>query len=541
MLIARYLLLFVLILNFIGCKNELKYDLVINNGWVLDLDSGTFLQQNIAIIDGKIIAMSNKKFSAHSQIDVSGQYVYPGFIDAHCHFWGYASGLLAVDLVGTNSFEEVVERTKMFANEHPDLTFISGRGWDQNDWDNSEFPTKDSLDKWFPEIPVFLMRIDGHAALVNSQALQLADSLPEILPGGRVIYAQGEPTGLLIDNAVNLIPQPVLDKVAMRDALLKAEENCFAVGLTGLADAGLDKTSIDALADYYDEGDLRMPLYVMIRDNPADYLWFLQNGPIKTDRLSVRSIKVYGDGALGSRGALLLKPYADDPLNYGLMLKNEKDLKALCKLAYDAHFQVNVHAIGDSANRLVLQAFSSILPPQNDARWRIEHAQVVNPLESIYFQDYKVIPSVQPTHATSDMYWVQERLGAERVKHAYTFNSLLNWRGVLPLGTDFPVEDIDPLRTLYAAVTRQDSLGFPNEGFLPSEKLSRIDAIKGMTIWAAYAQFEENEKGSIETGKWADFVLLPLDLLKCPAEDILQTQVLKTIVHGEVVYTRLNQ
>jgi hypothetical protein len=385
------------------------------------------------------------------------------------------------------------------------------------------------------------MRIDGHAALVNSQALQLADSLPEILPGGRVIYAQGEPTGLLIDNAVNLIPQPVLDKVAMRDALLKAEENCFAVGLTGLADAGLDKTSIDALADYYDEGDLRMPLYVMIRDNPADYLWFLQNGPIKTDRLSVRSIKVYGDGALGSRGALLLKPYADDPLNYGLMLKNEKDLKALCKLAYDAHFQVNVHAIGDSANRLVLQAFSSILPPQNDARWRIEHAQVVNPLESIYFQDYKVIPSVQPTHATSDMYWVQERLGAERVKHAYTFNSLLNWRGVLPLGTDFPVEDIDPLRTLYAAVTRQDSLGFPNEGFLPSEKLSRIDAIKGMTIWAAYAQFEENEKGSIETGKWADFVLLPLDLLKCPAEDILQTQVLKTIVHGEVVYTRLNQ
>lgn len=541
MLIARYLLLFVLILNFIGCKNELKYDLVINNGWVLDLDSGTFVQQNIAVIDGKIIAMSNKKFSAHSQIDASGQYVYPGFIDAHCHFWGYASGLLAVDLVGTNSFEEVVERTKMFANEHPDLTFISGRGWDQNDWDNSEFPTKDSLDKWFPEIPVFLMRIDGHAALVNSQALQLADSLPEILPGGRVIYAQGEPTGLLIDNAVNLIPQPVLDKVAMRDALLKAEENCFAVGLTGLADAGLDKTSIDALADYYDEGDLRMPLYVMIRDNPADYLWFLQNGPIKTDRLSVRSIKVYGDGALGSRGALLLKPYADDPLNYGLMLKNEKDLKALCKLAYDAHFQVNVHAIGDSANRLVLQAFSSILPPQNDARWRIEHAQVVNPLDSIYFQDYKVIPSVQPTHATSDMYWVQERLGAERVKHAYTFNSLLNWRGVLPLGTDFPVEDIDPLRTLYAAVTRQDSLGFPNEGFLPSEKLSRIDAIKGMTIWAAYAQFEENEKGSIETGKWADFVLLPLDLLKCPAEDILQTQVLKTIVHGEVVYTRLNQ
>lgn len=541
MLIARYLLLFVLILNFIGCKNELKYDLVINNGWVLDLDGGTFVQQNIAIIDGKIIAMSNKKFSAHSQIDASGQYVYPGFIDAHCHFWGYASGLLAVDLVGTNSFEEVVERTKMFANEHPDLTFISGRGWDQNDWDNSEFPTKDSLDKWFPEIPVFLMRIDGHAALVNSQALQLADSLPEILPGGRVIYAQGEPTGLLIDNAVNLIPQPVLDKVAMRDALLKAEENCFAVGLTGLADAGLDKTSIDALADYYDEGDLRMPLYVMIRDNPADYLWFLQNGPIKTDRLSVRSIKVYGDGALGSRGALLLKPYADDPLNYGLMLKNEKDLKALCKLAYDAHFQVNVHAIGDSANRLVLHAFSSILPPQNDARWRIEHAQVVNPLDSIYFQDYKVIPSVQPTHATSDMYWVQERLGAERVKHAYTFNSLLNWRGVLPLGTDFPVEDIDPLRTLYAAVTRQDSLGFPNEGFLPSEKLSRIDAIKGMTIWAAYAQFEENEKGSIETGKWADFVLLPLDLLKCPAEDILQTQVLKTIVHGEVVYTRLNQ
>lgn len=522
------------------CNQQERFELVIKNGYVLDIDAGVFVLRNIAINEGKIVLITNDDISGYEEMDASGQYIYPGFIDAHCHFYGYAASLMAVDLVGTSSYDEVLERTLAFSEQNPQLQFISGRGWDQNDWEVKEFPTRKELDSLFPNIPVVLTRIDGHAALANTKALDMADSLPENLPGGRVLYADGEPTGMLIDNAVDLIKIPALEEEIMERALTNAEANCFAVGLTGLADAGLDKNTIETLNLLQQQGKLKMPLYVMIRDNKEDYMPFLENGPLKTDRLSVRSIKVYGDGALGSRGALLLEPYADDPANSGLMLKDQKDLLDLCRLAKEANFQVNVHAIGDSANRLVLQTFSKVLAPQNEARWRIEHAQVVNPSDYEIIETYGILPSVQPTHATSDMYWAQERLGEERINHAYAFQSLLNASRLLPLGTDFPVEGINPINTFYAAVTRQDVNGYPENGFLPSERLSRIDALRGMTIWAAYAQFEENEKGSIATGKWADFVIMSTDLLNCEPNDILKASVLRTIVHGEVVYDDSN-
>ena len=274
----------------------------------------------------------------------------------------------------------------------------------------------------------------------------------------------------------------------------------------------------------------------MIKDDSTEYMPFLREGPLETDRLTVRSIKVYGDGALGSRGALLLEPYSDDSLNYGLMLKKYDDLIDLGNKAYEKGFQVNVHAIGDSANRLVLMAMAQVLPKGNDARWRIEHAQVVNPLDSSFFMDYRVIPSVQPTHATSDMYWAEERLGLERINHAYAFQNLKNWRNSIALGTDFPVESIDPRKTLYAAVTRQDAELFPQGGFNPSERLSRQDALRGMTIWAAYAQFQEDQTGSIVEGKWADLIISSTDLINCEPLEILSAPIEMTIVHGEIVH-----
>lgn len=283
-----------------------------------------------------------------------------------------------------------------------------------------------------------------------------------------------------------------------------------------------------------------MPIYAMIADNPVDYGTFFKEGPYKTDLLSVRSIKVYGDGALGSRGALLLADYADAPGHRGLLLKPKKDLEVLCKKAAHAGFQVNVHAIGDSANQIVLRAFAANLQKGNDLRWRVEHAQVVNPKDYGYFKAYKIIPSVQPTHATSDMYWAEERLGADRISHGYAYKNLLQASGILALGTDFPVEDIDPRKTFFASVFRRDAQGFPEDGFLPNERLTRNETLLGMTLWAAFAQFEENEKGSIEPGKWADLFFSDTDLLNCSPEEVLTAKVNRTMIHGETVFLRLS-
>jgi predicted amidohydrolase YtcJ len=285
-------------------------------------------------------------------------------------------------------------------------------------------------------------------------------------------------------------------------------------------------------------GVLKMPIYAMITDEPAEYEPFLASGFLKSDRLSVRSIKVYGDGALGSRGALLLEDYADSPGHRGLQLKSQNALNDLCAKAKNAGFQVNVHAIGDSANRLVLQAFAKTLGANTDLRWRVEHAQVVNPTDIHYFKDFGIIPSVQPTHATSDMYWAEERLGPDRIIHAYAYQKLLTARGVIALGTDFPVEDIDPRKTFYAAAFRQDGTGFPADGFLPQERLSRQETLLGMTLWAAFAQFEEDEKGSIEVGKWADFFISETNLLTCQPREVLSAKINRTIIHGEIVYQR---
>ena len=414
-------------LTFTSCqKPKEKVDLLVKNAKVYTVNEAFETQEAFAIKDGKFVAVGKQadliaSYEATETIDLQGLPVYPGLYDAHCHFYGLGQKLSSADLIGTSSYEEVIERVKAFETDHPELTesWIIGRGWDQNDWENKEFPTKAMLDEAFPDKPVLLTRVDGHAALVNQKALDLAKiSATTTVEGGKVILVDGAPSGILIDNAVDLaeavIPQPT-DK-QLEAMLLEAQERCLANGLTSLVDAGLRRNIIEKLESMHASGALKIRIYAMI--NPLDQEYYLnEKGTYQTDRLNVRSFKVYADGALGSRGAALIQPYADDPHNHGLVLTSATDMEALIKKAHAKGFQVNTHCIGDSANRLVLDLYSQTLAEGNDKRWRIEHAQVVEKQDLAKYGTFNIIPSVQPTHATSDMYWAGDRLGKERVKN----------------------------------------------------------------------------------------------------------------------------
>ncbi|MDQ3110140.1 MAG: amidohydrolase family protein, partial [Bacteroidota bacterium] len=359
-------------------------------------------------------------------------------------------------------------------------------------------------------------------------------------------FVSGKPTGILIDNAVELveriIPQPDFNR--MREALLTAEANCFAVGITTVDDAGLMKWQVDIIDSLQHKGELKMRVYAMLSDSLPNYQHYLVHGPYKTDRLNVRSFKFYADGALGSRGACLLEDYEDKPGWKGFLLNTPLHFEQKMRLLAEKQFQVCTHCIGDSANRLILSVYgkiftdSSLLKLSSDRRWRIEHAQVVALDDVQWFKKHNVIPSVQPTHATSDMYWVEKRLGSSRIKTAYAYNDLLNAYGMLALGTDFPVENINPLFTFYAAVTRQDQKHFPEGGFQKENALSKRNALLGMTAWAAYSNFEEKEKGSIEAGKFADFIILDNDPMVCATDSIPAIKVLATYIAGQKVFER---
>jgi len=522
-------------------------DLIIKNAKIYTVNNQFDMADAMAIKDGKILAVGSEdeifgKFESDRIIDVQGKPVYPGFIDAHCHFLGYGTGLLKrADLNGTTSFEEILEKMKAHHKKFPSAFWIEGRGWDQNDWTEKAFPTKEKLDVLFPDNPVILTRIDGHAALVNSKALEMAgvDAKTKI-DGGDVILANGKPTGVLIDNAIELvtgiIPDP--DASQLTDALLAAQKNCFAVGLTGVHDAGLEAREIKVIDSLQQNGKLQMRLYAMLSPTKENFETYVENGPYKTENLNIQSIKLYADGALGSRGAKLLEPYSDDPHNTGLVLRSPDSIRDICKTAISKGFQINTHAIGDSANRMMLQIYGESLKGHNDKRWRIEHVQIIAPEDFDLFGKYDIVPSSQPTHATSDMYWAEDRVGFDRVKGAYAYKQLLNQTGWIPLGTDFPIENINPLYTFYAAVVRKDLKGWPEEGYQMENALSREEALKGMTIWAAKAAFEENEKGSIEPGKMADFVVLDKDIMTAPDAELPHIPVMKTFVGGQEVYSR---
>ena len=540
---TKLLTLVLLLANSLVQSQKLPADLLVYNARIYTVDKSFSVAEAMAIKDGKVIttgttASLKNKYAATANLDAGGKYIYPGFIDAHAHFLGYGLGLQTVDLTGTKSWDEIINKLKEYAATHKEGWLI-GRGWDQNDWAEKSFPNKEKLDELFADRPVFLTRVDGHAAIANQKAL--LGIMPGVkLTGGEVETKDGKLTGILVDNAQGLVRQkiPAPTQLQKQEALLNAQANCFVVGLTTIDDCGLQYDDVETIEALQNDGRLKMRMYVMLSDAKNNYEAIFKRGIIKKDRLNVRSFKVYADGALGSRGACLLAPYADRPASYGFLLSDKAHFDEVAALIYAHGFQMCTHAIGDSGNRVMLKIYAKYLHGKNNLRWRIEHAQVVDKNDFSLFGSNSIVPSVQPTHATSDMYWAAERLGSERVKTAYAYQQLLNQNGWLPLGTDFPVEDISPFKTFYAATVRKDAKGWPEAGYQMNNALTKRQALMGMTIWAAKANFEEKEKGSLEKGKFADFVILDTDLMTTGPGKILNSVVLKTFLNGEMVYEK---
>lgn len=540
------LIFFILALTFIGCHTKENADLIVLNAKIYTVDSAFSLAEAMAIKDGKILALGKAEsildsYVAKEKFDANGKFIYPGFIDAHAHFVGYGKSLFEVQLYDSKSWNEVIGRVTRFAKNNPNEKWIIGRGWDQNKFEGKQFPTNELLNQLFPDVPVMVTRVDGHAAIANAKALALAEIKPnQQLTGGSIETKNGKLTGLLIDNAVDLV-QSKIPSAALKDYdkwLMAAQENCFEQGLTTITDCGLMYNDVEKIDSLQQQNKLLMKLYVMLSDDQRNYEKYLSKPPYKTNKLFVKGIKVYSDGALGSRGACLLQHYSDKPNWFGFLLSNKAHFDSLASILVNTPYQMCTHAIGDSANRTILTIYNKYLKGKNDKRWRIEHAQVINENDFDLFGKASVIPSVQPTHATSDMYWAEERLGKKRLQNAYAYKQLLKQNGWLPLGTDFPVEDISPFKTFLAAVIRKDAVGFPANGFQKENALTREEALRGMTIWAAKANFLENETGSLVVGKKADFILLNNDLMQVPETEILNTKVIATWSDGKKVYNK---
>jgi hypothetical protein len=540
----RLIFALTLVLLLSACVHQ-RVDLIVHHAQIYTVNDEFNVAEAIAIQDGKIVAVGNnddilKEYQSDSIVNANHAIVYPGFIDAHAHFLGYGQSLYSVDLMFVPTWSEAIERVKLFAEKHPGKGWIKGRGWDQNRFPNKKFPTNTALNLLFPDRPVLLERVDGHASIANDFALQLAGvKAGQTMEGGQFTMQNGKLTGLLIDNAVGIVEQkvPAATSNDYKDWLLAAQQNCFATGLTTVTDCGLSPHDVDIIDALQKSNDLKMRLYVMLSDQPSTYTSnYFTAGGYRTDKLMVKGIKVYGDGALGSRGACLLQPYTDKSSWSGFLLSSPAHFDSIAAKLITTDFQMCTHAIGDSANRTILKVYAKYLKGKNDKRWRIEHAQIINPTDFHLFGDNNIIPSVQPTHATSDMYWAAERLGTKRLKGGYAFKQLLEQNNWLPLGTDFPVEEINPFKTFLAAVSRQDEKGFPAGGFQIVNALTREQTIRGMTIWAAKANRMEKEVGSIEVGKKADFIILDKDLMKVPSDSILHVKVLKTYLNGARVY-----
>ena len=520
-----------------SCKKSVDY--IAYNGNIYTVNNDFNVASAFAVKDGKFIDVGNdeifSKYNTKQKIDLNGSTVLPGLIDAHCHFYGLGLNQSVIDLTGTSSFNEILEKIAFENNKD----VIRGRGWDQNDWEIKEFPDKLKLDLAYPNTPVILERIDGHAYLVNQKALDIAGiDINTTSTNGTVLSKKGKLTGVLIDGPMSIIDD-AFGEISLDNkikALISAQKICFQNGLTTVDDAGLSKEVILLIDSLQKKDLLKMRVYAMISNSEDDVDYFLENGPIKTNSLNVRSVKVYGDGALGSRGATLKEPYSDDKHNYGKLVTSYKDIKDLADKLAKANFQMNTHAIGDSTINILIDTYSKVLENKTDPRWRIEHSQIID-LNDIDGYNNKILPSVQPTHATSDMYWAKDRVGSKRIKGAYAYKALLEKSKVIGLGTDFPVEKVNPFHTFYASISRKDLNDYPEKGFEFENALSREETLKGMTIWAAYLNFEEKEKGSIEKGKFADFIIIDRDIMKVETNKTPNTKVLKTYLSGKLVYS----
>lgn len=523
----------------VACKPKEQANLIIVDAKIITLDSALSNADAMVIGNGRVLAVGSAKelltrYQVDSQMSYKGKFIYPGIVDAHCHFYGLGMFLQMADLSGTKSFDEAVDRCMKFYSKQT-KNYLLGRGWDQNNWPGGAYPSNVALNNAFPDIPVLLKRVDGHAAIANDYALKLAGlSVDTKVDGGELLIEKGKLSGVLIDNAVDLVER-IMPKPNHREkvrALLDAEKYCFSYGITSVTDAGLDNEIIFLIDSLQQCGDLKIRVNAMVSLTPENLSYWLQRGIYQTDRLQVNSFKMYGDGALGSRGACLLEPYSDMPNHIGFLLTPAAEMEKYIEQIARSPFQLNTHAIGDSTNRLLLKLYGRYIGNLPDRRWRIEHAQVLNPADFPMFARYGIVPSVQPTHATSDMFWAAERLGSNRLKGAYAYQTLLKQLGWLPLGTDFPVEAVSPFFTFVAAVQRTNAEGKPAGGFQMDDALSREQALRGITQWGARAAFQENKMGTLLPGTYADFVVLDVNLLEENMETIRNLKAAHTFVNG---------
>lgn len=539
--ILKGLLLIVLIT---GCKMKEKADLILINAKVYTVDSIFSVKSAIAIKNGVILKAGSddqilREYTSSNIEDLKGMALYPGFYDAHCHLFGLGRTLSRVDLRGAASFEEILERLKRRYDEFMPAA-LAGDGWDQNLWSNKEFPDNSKLNELFPNIPVVLSRIDFHAVIVNDAAIKILGIRPgdASIPPGEAIVKGGRFTGVFLENTADrfkdVLPEP--DRAESNAILMAAQRECFKHGLTSISHAGESLEIIEIMEELYNSDSLKIRTDIWL--TPTDENLDRFTKPFNNGKMRVGTIKLYVDGALGSRGALLLMPYSDMPGVKGIRVISDSEFERLCSWAYDHGFQVATHCIGDGANREALKMYSKFLKEGEDRRWRIEHSQIVAPQDLHMFGKYSIVPSIQPTHATSDMLWATDRLG-DRIANAYIYKQLLDENGWLPSGTDFPIEEVSPVYTFFAAVFRKNREFIPQEGFNTENALSREEALRSMTIWAAKASFDEKKKGSIETGKYADFVVLDTDIMTADERGVLGAKVVSTYLGGEKVYSLL--
>lgn len=529
-------------------------DLIVTSRHIYTVDSTQPTVEAFAVRGGRFVFAGSRdgamalRGTGTKVLDLGDATVVPGLTDAHAHLVELGFALQSVNLTGAPSYAEVVRRVAARAKSAPKGSWIIGHGWDQNRWAVKQFPTAAALDSAVPDHPVVLERIDGHAVLANAVAMKAAGisaatADPE---GGRVErLANGAPSGVFVDNAVGLVRRavPTPSAAEVQAALIAAVAECNKWGLVAVQDMGIPKGVIDQVEALAREGKLNLREYVMVGDDSTDLAHYFARGPQRAlydGHVWIRGVKLYADGALGSRGAALLAPYSDDPGNVGLLVSTPEHLEQVTEAALRHGFQVSTHAIGDRGNRNALDAYAAALAavPTRDARLRVEHAQVLSPDDIPRFAQLGVIPSMQPSHQTSDMRWAEDRLGPVRIKGAYAWRSLLNTGVIIPSGTDFPVEQVNPLITFHSAVTRQDSAGWPAGGWYPEQRMTREEALKSMTIWPAHAAFQDSLMGSITAGKFADFTVLDQDIMTVPEDEILKSHVVGTYVGGKAVYQR---
>ncbi|MES2800134.1 MAG: amidohydrolase [Bacteroidota bacterium] len=510
----KVLFAFFLILVTSSCLNKTEIDLVIHNANIHTMDEDDHVYQAIAINNGKIIEIGAErqilnKFSAEETIDAKGKDVYPGLTDAHVHLLSAAKQKLQVDLNGSKSFDEVLVRLERYQSKNK-KNFIIGRGWDQSLWVTQDFPTNERLNQLFPTIPVCLIRVDGHALLANDAMLKLAGlNESSVIEGGIIQKQKGKCTGFVTDNAMNPIYDkfPPTNERELIQALLEIEIELLQYGITGVHEAGIEYEDIALFKKLIDKHNFKISTYAMLMPSEKNINFAKKNGIYFYKNLTIRSFKLIADGALGSRGAYLKHAYSDEENHYGVLTATKDKMEQVASVCLATNYQMNTHAIGDSANKILLQLYERAFKKNPDHRWRIEHAQVIDPTDFVLFQKYQVIPSVQPSHATSDQRWAEQRLGKQRMKGAYAYQTLLNNTGIIAIGTDYPIEPIDPFNSLYAATQRRNQSNQPMGGFYVNEAISLDDFMRGMTIWAALASFKEYETGTLEVGKEATIVI----------------------------------